>query len=102
MVDKKISNLSPGLRSMQTRLAELSREVEKAVRAAEKHDIFINAAEKSTTLQVNIVGPRGGVSATFETSVPVVYEEVLGAVMRTLQSQVSEQYDKVKKLKEEL
>lgn len=101
-MDQKLTNLSPGLKATQAKIDNLSIEIAKAVRAAEKHDAFVNAGGRTSTITVSVAGPRGGVAASFETSVPVEYEEIFSTVMRMLHGRVNDQYEKVKKLKEEL
>lgn len=100
-MNKIVTNVSPGLVSLQDKVNLLRRLVDAAVAEAAVHDEFLNARKSSMSMRISLHGGRTVLSQVSFSNEGEI-DEVFATVMKIMNNRVTEHYDRVKKVKDEL
>jgi len=96
----EIVKLYPGFAAQREKAQRLARLADDACQAAFKHDEFF-AANKAQTMKINLLGQRGGITASY-TPDEREAEEIFHLIMRQLNERVQRTKEKFEKEKETL
>lgn len=97
-----MTNVSPGLISLQEKVNLLRRLVDQAVTEAAAHDEFLNSRQRTVAVSITLHGARNAVLSRVTFSSAGEMEDVFNAVMTILNGRVSKRYEEVKRVKDEI